>query len=116
MDFERVAGPHLGKRWCSAFEEWLASASEDEPLVPAGDAGGDALAKKLRAKKDASDEAVDAVVRVMMSKAAECARVMRNEFRGPATSVSKEERADGVVSLRVGKTEVRLNGDHFETS
>lgn len=114
MDFERVAGPHLGKRWCSAFEEWLASASEDEPLVPAGDGGGDALAKKLRAKKDASDEAVDAVVRVMMLKATECARVMRNEFRGPATSVSKEERADGVVSLRVGKTEVRLNGDHFE--
>ena len=113
MDFEKVAGPHLGKRWCSAFEEWLASASEDEPLVPAGDACGDALAKKLRAKKDASDEAVEAVVRIMMSKAAECARVMRNEFRGPATSVSKEERADGVVSLRVGKTEVRLNGDHF---
>ena len=116
MDFEKVAGPYLGKRWCSAFEEWLASASEDEPLVPAGDACGDALAKKLRAKKDASDEAVEAVVRIMMSKAAECARVMRNEFRGPATSVSKEERADGVVSLRVGKTEVRLNGDHFETS
>lgn len=115
MDFERVVGLYLGKWWCLVFEEWLVLVLEDESLVSAGDGGGDALAKKLRAKKkDVSDEVVDVVVCVMMMKVMECVCVMRNEFCGLVMLVLKEERVDGVVSLRVGKIEVRLNGDYFE--
>jgi len=112
--FQRACEKILGKRWCSAYEEWLATADAKAPLLPRGERSRAFLAGKLRAS-GASDGEADTTCASMMSMMEECARVMERESASASASALVEKTSEGdVVLLGLGTTTVRLNREHFD--
>lgn len=110
--FERECGTIIGKRWCSSFEEWLTTWKE-EPLVPKEARCRLFLEKQLRkcgAEEEAVEKACDAMMR--FARDAYDEMVATREVVGLAevrTRVDKD-----VVTLSVGKSDVRVNAEHLE--
>lgn len=118
MCFERACGARIGKRWCSSYEEWIATARETV-LIPTSEASRAALAEKL-AKHGAGEAEIEESCEIMMVKSRELARnLARERSHRSAGSSSLEEkvrlkRDEASVTLALGSTSVRVNAEHFD--
>jgi phosphorylated CTD-interacting factor 1 len=112
MHFERVCGARLGKRWCSVYEEWLASAGTS--LLPISDTSLAYLVRKLK-KSGASEEDGRYLAQQMSAKAIDCAQRVDMAKTKAHSDVQIEVQVDnGIVTLAFGKVAVRINEEHFE--
>ena len=117
MCFERACGARIGKRWCSSYEEWIATARETV-LIPTSEASRSALAEKL-AKHGAGEAEIEESCEVMMVKSRELARnLARERSHRSAGSLEEEKvrlkRDEASVTLALGSTSVRVNAEHFD--
>jgi phosphorylated CTD-interacting factor 1 len=115
MHFERACGQRIGKRWCSSYEEWIATACETV-LIPTSERSRAALAEKL-AKYGADAAEIEEACETMMTKSRELARnLVRERSHRPAGSserVRLKRENDASVALTLGSTSVRVNAEHF---
>jgi len=119
MCFERACGARIGKRWCSSYEEWIATARETV-LIPTSEQSRAALAEKL-AKHGAGNAEIEESCDIMMGKSRELALNLARErsHRSAGSSSSLEEkvrlkRDAASVTLALGSTSVRVNAEHFD--
>ncbi len=111
MIFERVCGTRLGKRWCSAYEEWLASAGTS--LLPVSETSRLYLVRKLEKAGANEDDAVQ-MSHHMTAKANDCAQRVEVAKTKAHSDVQIDVHVDnGVAILAFGKVAVRINEEHF---
>jgi len=115
--FQRACERRLGKRWCSALEGWLATADATTPAFPRGEKSRAFLVGKLRANGASDAEAettCEAMMRMMEAREREVGRDAGNAREREARAEVARTREGDVVVLRLGKTSVRLNREHFD--
>ena len=115
--FQRACERRLGKRWCSALEGWLATADATTPAFPRGEKSRAFLVGKLRANGASDAEAettCEAMMRMMEAREREVGRDAGNARESEARAEVARTREGDVVVLRLGKTSVRLNREHFD--